>query len=1017
MLIGRNAELRALKSALDRAEAGKGGALFLTGDPGVGKSRLASEISSLATAQGLSVYCGRATRSSSVVPFRPITDALLNAARAGRLHLAAGDRAAGDRAGRDRATGNRAAGDRPPGDLPPGHWPYRSVLASLLPEMPLPWHRQYDVNPLTVAEALLRMLAPGDTAGSLLVLEDLHSADPETLATVDYMADNLVSRPVLVVATVRDDHPSAGLDLVRSTEARRAAESLHVPRLSQSEVEDMARACLNGHPSAAASAAPLLAGCAGLPFAVEEILAAAIASGELEFGGSGWRVNNAVSTAMPDSIVGSVRNRLAALGPHAAEVITAAAVLGRQFDWTLLPRICGADERDVIAALSRARETQLIEPTDPGKPTEPGRPAEPGKPTEPGEQRPGWLRFRHNLTREAIVSGLLPPDLVDASAAAAAVVETAHPGLPGVWCEVAADLRSSANQHARAARLLLRAGRRALLQGALGRATDVLSAARAELHQARAADKPLAADIEEARVKALSWTGDVARLGPVAQEAVDMLNAAGAAPGRQAQLLLTAARAESEADPVAAAGHLAAARGIADRLGHDVESACTDAVAARCALDVGEPDCAEDLARRALARAEAAGLDGWAADVAFDALEVLGRRERVRDVAAARKAFERAAEIAGGDRFAVRRISAVRELGTIDVLERGDTRRLAEASKLARQAGAIATGSAIDLRLANIWCLGPDLDRAMSAARRAERSARLIKSRQVEALAIARQALIYGIRADHKAARAAARRAESVVPGSPDVLAVTWGQARAVASLFVDDVPRARLESSAGVGYLEPAPRQSPRRAWAIYALLQAVSGGQGRPALDRARGAGAAIAWSRAWLAYAEAVLAGREGEARRATELAEQGAELLRSYAPWWNHLVRRLVVDDATRDGWGSPAPWMRDATREFDASGHHRLAAACRRVLRRSGEPAPRAGRGQAQVPAQMRRLGVTSREMDVFLLAVQGLTNADIASKLFISPKTVETHIANLVAKTGRKGRRDLVASAANSLAR
>jgi DNA-binding CsgD family transcriptional regulator len=105
-------------------------------------------------------------------------------------------------------------------------------------------------------------------------------------------------------------------------------------------------------------------------------------------------------------------------------------------------------------------------------------------------------------------------------------------------------------------------------------------------------------------------------------------------------------------------------------------------------------------------------------------------------------------------------------------------------------------------------------------------------------------------------------------------------------------------------------------------------------------------------------------------------------------------------------------MRDASASFDASGHDRLAAACRGILRKAGERVPRSGRGLAQVPAQMRRLGVTSREMDVFLLVAQGYSNAEIAGQLFISPKTVETHVANLVAKTGQAGRRELVAHAA-----
>jgi DNA-binding CsgD family transcriptional regulator len=74
--------------------------------------------------------------------------------------------------------------------------------------------------------------------------------------------------------------------------------------------------------------------------------------------------------------------------------------------------------------------------------------------------------------------------------------------------------------------------------------------------------------------------------------------------------------------------------------------------------------------------------------------------------------------------------------------------------------------------------------------------------------------------------------------------------------------------------------------------------------------------------------------------------------------------------------------------------------------------PRSGRGSASVPAQLSRLGVTSREMDVYLLIGRGYSNSQIAEQLYISPKTVETHVASLVAKTGQRGRRELVAHAA-----
>ena len=958
VLIGRDAELRTLVTALDAAEAGAGRALFLVGDPGVGKSRLAAELSSLAADRGFATYRGRAVQSASPAPFRPVTEALIQLGRSGSLAKAASESE------------------------------YRSVLATLVPELGQPARPNTEVNPLTVAEALLRVLALTAT-GSILILEDLQWADPESLATVDYLADNLVGRRVLLVVTLRDDEPSAGLDIARSIIGRRSAELIAVPRLTEGEVEEMVRACLDADHETAVAATRLLATCDGLPFAVEEVLAAAVSSGELEQRLDGWHVQQGISTRMPDSIVGSVQNRLAALKPPVAEVIVAAAVLGRQFDWTLLPSMCKAGDQEVISALAQARDVQLIDPHADGQ---------------------GWLRFRHSLTRAAIISGLLPPDLGRRSATAAAAVETAHPGLPGSWCELAAELYDTAGEHAESARLLLEAGHRALVHGAVSSAAETLSAARAQLAQARDADPMLAADVDESLVRALALAGDNSRLAPIAEEAVARLDAAGTDSRRQARILLMAARTESEADPAAAAAHLRAARAIADRLGNPITSSWADAVAARCAIDAGDLDEADLLARRSLASAEAAGLEGWAAEVAFESLEVIGRRERVRDLAGARAAFERAAQIAEGQEFAVRRISALHELGTIDMIQGGDTSQLSEASELARQAGAIATATAIDLQLANFWCLGTDLDRAMVAARRCEQGGRMIRAPRIEALALAAQAFIYGVRGDRKGSKSAIGRAESVLPGDAEVLAATWGQDRVVASLFRDDIRRAARESSTAIDHLKRAPQQTPRRAWALYALLQATTGKEGQLALESAQG-GAAAGWTRAWLAYAQAVLEGRAGHGRRATALAAEAEGLFRPYAPWWNHMAQRLVVADAIKDSWGDPAAWMKDATREFDANGQHKLASACRVVLRQSGERAPRTGRGKAQVPAQMRRLGVTSREMDVFLLLAKGLSNSDIAAKLFISPKTVETHIASLVGKTGQAGRRDLAANA------
>jgi DNA-binding CsgD family transcriptional regulator/tetratricopeptide (TPR) repeat protein len=972
-VIGRSAEQDALAGGLDQAANGTGGVTFLVGDAGVGKSRLAKEATSMAASRGFQVLIGRATESTVPVPFRPITEALMKLARAG------------------------LAPDAPEMAR---HLP---ALASLVPEWSRPPDEVAEISPLILGEALIRLLTSVGSKASLLVLEDLQWADPETLAIVEYLADNLGDASAACVATVRDSEPSPGLDCVRSLTARRAATCIDVRRLPDWAIRRMARECLDTE-RIPQGVARLLADCDGLPFAVEELLAAAVSSGRLVNSAAGWQVNDRVTAGVPASITGSVRNRLAALGPVVTDVLASAAVLGRNFDWTLLSSIADMTEAQVLAALQRAQEVQLIEPI---------------------KSCPNLLRFRHSLTRHAILSDLLPPDLARRSARAAAQIESAHPDLPGAWCELAAELHKAAGDRVRAAWLLLQLGSRALAQGALSTAITSLidahnlvaepgTAEVAQLPAAAGALRPglmLAIEIDEALVDALAHAGDHGKLVPAAERLIAELEAAGGDPRRQALAMLTVARSKCEDHCGASAAQLERARAIADRLRDDELASRVDAAAASLAIDAGDVDEAERLARRALEVADATP-DGWAAAVAIESLEVIGRRERMRDIDAARAAFQHAYQIATDRKFPIRRIGALHELGTVDMLIDGGTTRLSEARELAHEAGAISTATTIDLQLANVWSLQPDLDRALNAARDCERGARQIAARRTEAIAINVQAFIAAVRGDRSEMTRNAERAETIVPEDPEVLFSTWGLTRVTASLFLDDLRRAFTESNKGTAYRGDATLLSPRRTWGYYAILQAALGEDGRMAIDQVREAGAAVGWNQGYLCYAQAILEGRDGRRELAGSLADEGSAILAPFAPWWNHLARRLVAPAALKDAWGTPAAWLREAAGEFQASGHTRLASACRGMLRRAGERVPRSGRGSAQVPAQMRRLGITSREMDVFLLVAAGYSNAEIAQRLFISPKTVETHVASLVAKTGQAGRRELVAHAA-----
>jgi DNA-binding CsgD family transcriptional regulator len=982
VLVGRSAELGELAGALDAAAGEHGGAVFVTGEEGVGKSRLAKALCEQASARGMTVMTGRGTSSAVPVPYRPVAEALMGVARSGVVPSM------------------------------PLISNYRAALGSLVPEWSRPADARAHVSPVVVGEAVLRLLSQAGRNGGLLVLEDLHFADPETMAIVEYLADNVAGTNVLCVLTLRNHMPSACLDLVQTALARRAATAIDVPRLNPAAVRQMAAACLAVTELPAAVSA-LLRDCDGLPFAVEEVLAAAASSGELVREDSSWRVNGDVSTGVPDSITGSVRSRLASLGPEASSIIVSAAVLGRQFDWALLPRVAGVTESAALEALQRAREVQLVEPA-------------------PADSDAGTFRFRHSLTRDAILADLMPPDLACRAAAAAAAIVQAHPGLPGNWCELAAELYVLASQPLAAARLLVTSGRRDLLKGAVSSALAALRNAR-RLLSGSALDEPLLAlEVDEVLLEAFAQAGDSQQLAPLADDLVARLGRAGADPRRQALVRLKAASTRPEDTPAAAARHLAAAAAIADQL-HDAELAGRiDAVAARNALAASDLEDAERLGRRALATAEAAGLTGWAAEVALESLEVIGRRERTRDLEAACRAFERSRQIADGGELGIWRIRARHELATIEMLRDGSASQLREVRQLAADAGATCVGTVIGLQLGNLSSLGTDLDLATDLARSCQRSAAQIKAPRIQAMAACLEANIWAVRADREQMEAAAARAEAVLPGDPEILVTTWGQARVLASLFRDDVTRALADDAIATSYAVQAlatprltrgfysalqaPLLAPRRAVALHALLAAIGDGRedadARAAIEQARRTGAAASWNAGCLAYAEAVLAGRAGQSGRASDLAEDGAASFEPFAPWWNHLARRLVAPAALRDGWGSPVSWLREAAGGFEATSHDQLASACRGILRRAGERVPRAGRGSAKVPAQLRRLGVTSREMDIFLLVGQGASNVEIGTKLYISPKTVQTHISSLIAKIGTAGRRELVAHAA-----
>jgi hypothetical protein len=308
------------------------------------------------------VIIGRAVQAGAATPYRPLTEALLQALRDRKIpdnaHLA----------------------------------PWLPALRAIVPAGSQT--STGDHSAAVRGEAVLRLLRSlAAPAALLVILEDLHWADPDTLAVIEYLADNLAGEPVLVVATSRSEPPSAAADLAARFDECRSATHIRLDRLADDQVAHMVRSCVPAADPETVSRVQRIAD--GVPFIVEESLG---------------------SPGVPESFADTVRGRLAAFGPEERLVVRTAAVLGRQFDWRLLAAATGLPADVVSGALERGTDVMLL--------------------TVQGEA----FRFRHTLTREAVAGTLLPPTRPALAATAIAAVEAAHPGPTGTHQHLAPTL-------------------------------------------------------------------------------------------------------------------------------------------------------------------------------------------------------------------------------------------------------------------------------------------------------------------------------------------------------------------------------------------------------------------------------------------------------------------------------------------------------------------------------------------------------------------------------------------------
>ena len=645
--------------------------------------------------------------------------------------------------------------------------------------------------------------------------------------------------------------------------------------------------------------------------------------------------------------------------------------------------MAGLPAHTVDDVLRRAVELQLVEPAD-------------GGPS---------LRFRHALTRSAVLADTPPGERTALAASGLAAVEQAHPGLPGRWCEEAARLADDAGDPQRAARLLLDAGRRALRVGALNSAVERLEQAR---HRA-GADHRLAAEIQDVLLDALALRGELDRVQTTGAALLRTLDRIDAKPDRYAEAHLRLARAAIAAERWSSASQqIEAAEARLDGARPAHLDCQLKALAAHVALGQGLLDAARSLAEEALAGARVAELP----EIACEALEAIGRADRPDDLDSAAAAFREALRTAERAGLGLWRARALQEIGSIDLLRRYRPDLLEQALVAAQEAGASALAVEIDMQLAALYALRFEPDLALPVAERCVTAARRLGLGSLP-MALIRVGLANAIKGD----RIPMQRAldEALGCGDQPAVRVLALACQAHYWLLNEQRDRAMAALDQAVDVMGSGGAVPPGPFRPLWALLRGVSGADGQAAVRAVSTPdvlGTAV--GRALLGYTRAVLAGRNGDAVAATaHVAAADHEFgAMDGEQGYQHVGRRLVAEAALADGWGHPADWLAAAETYCSTHGIDRVAAACRALLRSAGVLVLRRGRGESAVPEALRAQGITSREVDVLALVAVGLTNREIGDRLFVSHRTVDSHVQSLLSKTGSHSRTQLAALAA-----
>jgi DNA-binding NarL/FixJ family response regulator len=972
-LIGRDSARETLRLLAARAAAGTGSVALLTGDAGIGKSRLLHHFASECQTSGWAITAAAFYQEDRTTPFTALPDLLASLAR---------------------LTGRITEPLDPAEQAVLAPYLRKHGSAAVTSASKHPAKRNPQLTRRLLVTTVVDLLTSAAPSPLLVQVEDLHWADEGSLEILLRLSRRVPQLPILVVATMRTGETTPEVDQMLGELTReRLAEEITLQPFSLSETENMVRTMRGTQSTTRADLLhDIFQRTGGNPFFIEEVVRSLIAASD-----QGKDSARPADLPIPRSVHEAVSRRLNSLSPQSLELVRIAAVAGIRFECQLLSAVTGLPEPDLLAALKELLAAQLIV-----------------------EESADRFAFRHALTREAVRSELLSRERRMLSRMVADALEQLAGDNAGDRVEDLALLFCEAGEWSKAARYSEAAGRRALGLYSPGAALGHLERAIAAVESMPVEQQPATARLYHLRASAQDAIGDFEAAREGYERAIKEASGPGLRVTRWNALvdlgLLWASRDYAHSEPLYREA-IEIAREIGDpaTLGHSLNRL------ANWFSNVGDQDTATKLSQEALAVFRKSGDTAGVAET----LDILGMTcIQAMDLALAADSYREA----------------------IPLLESlGDRQTLSSAlASIQIASGTYQTdmGPAA-LTLAEGSAFG---QRALDLARQSS-------SRAAEAYALWQLALSLGPQGEYAAAIDCGRKSLAI---ALEIKHVQWETAAncALGAVYNDilsfDLAIEHLRRATTLaGSIGSRLWLDQSRAMLLDALvcrrdlaeaLDMVN--SGRPSNPRLLGARQLL------IAQGEALLANNDprGGIEIALSLNEMApgtvalrAELLRGRAlialgePSEAAAVLQSGATAAEQSGHRSCA-WRFHA-----AHAHAALAAGERTAARvaasaaidvieslasaipesslatrfRDGatERLPAALRARPSSPSHH---GLTAREAQVAALVARGLTNREIADHLVVSARTVETHVANAMAKFGFSARSQLAAWAAST---